>query len=83
VLRPGAVGREGFAGGPQDAAAQQLPTLSWVRAAWDLGLGESEVLTFALTHPGYRAMVGDEGHGVVHGLSVFPSFFASALQPWS
>ena len=61
-----------LAGGPQDAAAQQLPTISWARqvevpviapviAAWDLGPGESEVLTFALTHPGYRAMVDDAG----------------------
>ena len=61
-----------LAGGPQDAAAQQLPTISWARqvevpviapviAAWDLGPGESEVLTFALTHSGYRAMVDDAG----------------------
>ncbi len=68
VLVPGAVWREVLAGGPQDPAAQQWPTISWARqvevpviapviAAWDLGLGESEVLTFALTHPGYRAMV--------------------------
>ncbi len=72
VLVPGAVWREVLAGGPQDTAAQQLPTISWARqveisdiapviAAWDLGLGESEVLTFALTHPGYRAMVDDAG----------------------
>lgn len=72
VLVPGAVWREVLAGRPQDAAAQQLPTISWARqvevpviapviAAWDLGLGESEVLTFALTHPGYRAMVDDAG----------------------
>src|SRR5262249_18262903 len=27
----------------------------------DLGLGESEALTFALTYPGYRAMVEDAG----------------------
>jgi predicted nucleic acid-binding protein len=72
VLVPGAVWSEVLAGGPQDAAAQQLPTASWARqvevpviapviAAWDLGPGESEVLTFALTHPGYRAMVDDAG----------------------
>jgi len=72
VLVPGAVWREVLAGGPQDAAAQQLPTMPWARqvevpaiapviAAWDLRPGESEVLTFALTHPGYRAMVDDAG----------------------
>jgi predicted nucleic acid-binding protein len=58
VLVPGAVWREVLARGPQDAAAQQLPTISWARqvevpviapviAAWNLGPGESEVLTFA------------------------------------
>jgi predicted nucleic acid-binding protein len=72
VLVPGAVWEEVLAGGPQDAAAQRLPAVPWARrmevsviapviAAWDLGLGESEVLTFALTHPGYRAMVDDAG----------------------
>jgi predicted nucleic acid-binding protein len=72
VLVPGAVWMEVLAGGPWDAAAQGLPAAPWVRhvevpaiapgiAAWDLGRGESEVLTFALAHPGYRAMVDDAG----------------------
>lgn len=29
-------------------------------AAWDLGIGESEVLSFAMEHPGFRAMVDDK-----------------------
>jgi predicted nucleic acid-binding protein len=72
VLVPGAVWTEVLAGGPRDAAAQGLPAAPWARrvevpalapviAAWDLGQGESEVLTFALAHPGYRAMVDDAG----------------------
>ena len=72
VLVPGAVWKEVLAGGPQDTVAQRLPTMPWARqvevpaitpviAAWDLGAGESEVLTFALTHPGYRATVDDAG----------------------
>jgi predicted nucleic acid-binding protein len=70
VLVPGAVWTEVLAGGPQDAASKGLPAASWAKrveisviapviAAWDLGPGESEVLTFALAHPGYRAMVDD------------------------
>ncbi|MEM6453336.1 MAG: DUF3368 domain-containing protein [Cyanobacteria bacterium P01_D01_bin.105] len=52
-----------------DAAANQLPTVSWINrthvdihpaiAAWDLGIGESAVLSFALANPGHRAMVDD------------------------
>src|SRR5215510_3883449 len=70
VIVPGAVWTEVLAGGPQDAAAKGLPIAPWARraeiamispviAAWDLGPGESEVLTFARTHPGYHAMVDD------------------------
>lgn len=51
-----------------DAASQQLPTVTWARlvevstvspaiVAWNLGSGESEVLSYALNHPGVRAMV--------------------------
>lgn len=70
VLVPGAVWTEVLAGGSQDAAFEGLSAAPWARrvemstvapviAAWDLGPGESEVLTFALAHPGYRAMVDD------------------------
>jgi len=52
-----------------DIAAQQLPNISWAKpiqvaihpsiAAWDLGSGESTVLSFALDNPDYRAMLDD------------------------
>ncbi len=52
-----------------DIAAAQLPTTPWCSrttvaikpaiAAWDLGAGESAVLSFALANPGYRAMIDD------------------------
>ena len=52
-----------------DIAAQQLPNVSWAKpvqvaihpsiAAWDLGSGESTVLSFALDNPDYRAMLDD------------------------
>ena len=52
-----------------DVAATQLPTATWYSqtavqidpaiVAWDLGAGESAVLSFALANPAYRAMVDD------------------------
>ena len=53
-----------------DIAAQTLPSISWAQrteavaispviAAWDLGAGESEVLSYALLHPKYTAMIDD------------------------
>jgi predicted nucleic acid-binding protein len=52
-----------------DRAAQQVPQTPWLHrveqaidptiAAWDLGAGESTVLSFALANPGYRAIVDD------------------------
>ncbi|MBC6435176.1 DUF3368 domain-containing protein [Nostoc sp. HG1] len=52
-----------------DIAAQQLPNASWARsievaihssiATWDLGAGESTVLSFALQNPTYRAILDD------------------------
>lgn len=67
---PDAVWKEITAAGKEDSTSEQLPTVPWVRrveiavvnpaiAAWDLGAGESEVLSFALEIPGYRAMVDD------------------------
>lgn len=51
-------------------AAQQLPTVSWAKkveeiiitpevAAWDLGKGESSVLSLSLNYPNYAAIVDD------------------------
>lgn len=52
-----------------DVAAAQLPNADWLQrievtvdptiAAWDLGAGESAVLSYALANPGYRAMLDD------------------------
>lgn len=52
-----------------DRAAQQVPNIDWLQrididihptiAAWDLGAGESAVLSFALAQPTYRAVVDD------------------------
>ena len=52
-----------------DRASQQLPQTSWLQlvettihptiAAWDLGAGESSVLSFALENSTYRAIVDD------------------------
>ena len=70
VLVPDAVWEEVLAGGPDDLASQQLATAIWAKrvevagipsiiAAWNLGRGESEVLSVALSNPGYRAMLDD------------------------
>lgn len=53
-----------------DTASQQLPTVPWVRrveigaiapevAAWDLGQGESEVLSLALKTPDCAVVIDD------------------------
>lgn len=53
-----------------DIAAQNLPQANWATqteavtidprvSAWDLGAGESEVLSFALAHPDYTALLDD------------------------
>jgi len=53
-----------------DAPAQMLPKTKWINCrkvervdgkieAWDLGVGESQVLSYALTHPNYTVMVDD------------------------
>jgi len=53
-----------------DTAAQSLPQSSWASqtetvaihpaiAAWDLGAGETEVLSYALAHPDHTAMIDD------------------------
>ncbi|RME41698.1 MAG: DUF3368 domain-containing protein [Caldilineae bacterium] len=53
----------------QDKAAQQLPQLDWLRrervapaenvVRWDLGRGETEVLSFALAHKDYTPVLDD------------------------
>ncbi|QDZ40757.1 DUF3368 domain-containing protein [Euhalothece natronophila Z-M001] len=56
--------------GQLDDAAQMLPKTKWINyrklervhrkiEAWDLGVGESQVLSYALTHLDYTAMVDD------------------------
>src|ERR1700749_942167 len=69
VFVPEAVWKEVMASGESDAAASQLPRTSWLRRAsqtiapevlaWNLGDGESEVLSFALARPEYRALIDD------------------------
>jgi predicted nucleic acid-binding protein len=56
IVIPQAVWQEVTSSATQDAAAQQLPHVTWVKrvevmiapsvAAWDLGAGESSVLSF-------------------------------------
>ena len=70
MLVPAAVWEEVLAGGETDAAAVGLPAAGWAArvevaaiapnvAVWNLGQGESEVLTLALSLPNCRAMVDD------------------------
>jgi len=69
IVVPQAVWQEVTSGKSADAASQQLPATTWVRqvevvidpaiAAWDLGAGESTVLSFALENPTYRAVIDD------------------------
>ena len=53
-----------------DIAAQKLPHASWaiqteaitvnpLVSAWDLGFGESAVISYALANPGYTVMIDD------------------------
>jgi len=68
IFVPNAVWGE-VATSKNDIASQQLPTVSWLRqvevathpliAGWDLGAGESSVLSFALENSGCRAIVDD------------------------
>ncbi|NJM00294.1 MAG: DUF3368 domain-containing protein [Synechococcaceae cyanobacterium SM2_3_2] len=70
IVLPQAVLKEVVAAGTGDMAAQQVPITPWLTlvaesgvdprvAAWDLGAGESAVLSYALSSPGYCAMVDD------------------------
>lgn len=70
ILVPAAVWNEITAAGQNDVASRQLPSTPWVQrveiasvapevAAWDLGKGESAVLSLSLTTPDYAAIVDD------------------------
>ncbi len=70
ILVPNGVREEVLRGHPDDPASQQLPTALWamqvevaeipsIITAWNLGQGESEVLSLALSNPGCRAMLDD------------------------
>jgi len=70
IVIPEAVIREVTAKGEADFAAQTLMSLSWIRhtgdvsvdprvAAWDLGDGESAVLSFTFRSPEYWAILDD------------------------
>ncbi len=70
ILVPGAVWEEVKAGGADDPAARVLTGATWARRidvavrndviiGWNLGAGESEVLSLAHQLPTHRAMVDD------------------------
>jgi predicted nucleic acid-binding protein len=70
IVVPEAVIKEVTAKGEVDFTAQTLVSLPWIRrlgdasadprvAAWDLGNGESAVLSFALRNPEYWAILDD------------------------
>lgn len=67
-----------------DIASSQLATISWIQrlevntvepnvAAWDLGKGESQVLSLALINPGFAAVVDDRAArrcGQANGITI-------------
>jgi predicted nucleic acid-binding protein len=70
LVIPAAVAQEIRAGPRQDAAqhwligrghdaVHEIERLDPAIAAWDLGIGESEVLTWARHHPEYEAIIDD------------------------
>jgi predicted nucleic acid-binding protein len=70
ILVPEGVFTEVTLAGENDAASKALPSVSWVKivnitnvspevAAWDLGFGESQVLSLALTTLDCAAVVDD------------------------
>lgn len=71
ICIPGAVWSEVTGRGYKDEPVSGLINAKWPKkvevssisqrvAAWDLGPGESEVLSFAARHPEFRAMVDDK-----------------------
>jgi predicted nucleic acid-binding protein len=69
IVVPNAVWHEIINGSYSDRAAQQLPQLNWLKRQatipvadvvhWDLGAGETEVLSFAAQHNDYTAVLDD------------------------
>ncbi|RLC26166.1 MAG: DUF3368 domain-containing protein [Deltaproteobacteria bacterium] len=71
ICIPEAVWSEVIEGGYRDESVSGLINAKWAKkvkvpgispsiAAWGIGIGESEVLSFAMEHPGFRAMVDDK-----------------------
>lgn len=67
---PEAVIREVTSAGKNDFPSEQVARQQWLKkatnipldlrvAAWDLGRGESEVISFVLANPSYRAILDD------------------------
>ncbi len=69
IIVPEAVWQEIVSGSHLDRAAQLLPELVWLKKEsvvpvpeiirWDLGVGETEVLSFAAKHSDYTPVVDD------------------------
>jgi predicted nucleic acid-binding protein len=70
IAVPNGVFEEVIAGGPADSAAKALPETAWIHRVeikaiapeilvWNLGTGESEVLSLALADKSYVAMIDD------------------------
>ncbi|MDJ0519196.1 MAG: DUF3368 domain-containing protein [Trichodesmium sp. MO_231.B1] len=69
ILIPEGVCNEVIAAGKNDVPSIQLPTVNWAQkkerniipemAAWDLGIGESEVLSLALNTPNFAVIIDD------------------------
>jgi predicted nucleic acid-binding protein len=69
VVVPDAVWDEVIAGGHRDVAAENLAIQTWALrdavpvsqpvSAWNLGAGETSVLSYALAHPPLRAVIDD------------------------
>lgn len=73
IVLPGAVWEEVEAGDIADSARRKLGALAWLKRddsiaaspvvqAWDLGAGETSVLSYALAWPDYVAVI-DDGAG--------------------
>lgn len=68
IIVPEAVVRE-ITQAKNDRASQRVPQTTWLKqksvnvnptvAAWDLGKGETSVISYAIAHPGYYAMIDD------------------------
>lgn len=69
IVVPNAVWHEIVNGSHLDKAAQTVPKLDWLKAKkvtpvpvvvpWDLGLGETEVISFAIRFGGYTPILDD------------------------